>query len=308
MFPPVGPAAAAAERLLAEGASPWSQDCNRRLPLHFAAEAGHAACVRLLVAAMRRSPAPAPLEAAPARDGGASPPAGPLEVLDQNGQTPVQLAAEHGHPDCVALLLDADGTGAPPPPAASYRAALPQLPPHTEQHATWPVCAACGPVPAGARPGQAYPFAVSSIRPARPAPSPPHHSHPTHNQHPPPSFAQRRPSGAPRCTWLLLRVAWSWRGRYWRQHGRQCRPRTPTAGCPSTAPPPRGTPTSWRRCWRRGATWRILRPTATRRCTRRRWGATSRWCACSRGERSWTSATPPAPPPCTTRPRRATWR
>lgn len=33
-------AAAAAERLLGEGASPWNRDCNQRLPLHFAAEAG----------------------------------------------------------------------------------------------------------------------------------------------------------------------------------------------------------------------------------------------------------------------------
>ena len=101
------PAAAAAERLLAEGASPWSQDCNQRLPLHFASEAGHVACVRLLAAHMRRSrgPAAAPAAAAP----GVAP--APLDLRDQNGQTPVQLAAEHGHPDCTALLLDADGTG-----------------------------------------------------------------------------------------------------------------------------------------------------------------------------------------------------
>eukprot|EP00887_Chlorella_sp_A99_P000878 scaffold5.g878.t1 len=130
--------ALAAERLLAEGANPWAQDCNQRLPLHFAAEAGHLACVRTLVAWMRRrqasppSAAPQPLQlpalAAPAAPaaaptaGGSAPAAPPpapaapaplsLDIPDQNGQTPVQLAAEHGHPACVALLLDdAEGTG-----------------------------------------------------------------------------------------------------------------------------------------------------------------------------------------------------
>lgn len=91
-------AGAAAERLLQEGASPWAKDCNQRLPLHFASEAGHTACVRLLVNQMRRGGEP-----------GTQPPS--LALPDQNGQTPVQLAAEHGHPDCAALLLDADGTG-----------------------------------------------------------------------------------------------------------------------------------------------------------------------------------------------------
>jgi hypothetical protein len=42
------------ERLLAEGADPWTQDCNRRLPLHFAAEAGHLECVCALAAWMRQ--------------------------------------------------------------------------------------------------------------------------------------------------------------------------------------------------------------------------------------------------------------
>jgi ankyrin repeat protein len=93
--------AAAAERLLGEGASPWRRDCNQRLPLHFAAEAGHTACVRLLVQHMRCSRDP---------DAPAGSPAS-LDVPDQNGQTPVQLASEHGHPECAALLLDADGTG-----------------------------------------------------------------------------------------------------------------------------------------------------------------------------------------------------
>ena len=93
-------AAAAAERLLQEGASPWNKDCNQRLPLHFSSEAGHVACVRLLVAEMRRSGRDPQTGALP-----------PLDLKDQNQQTPVQLAAEHGHPDCAALLLDADGTG-----------------------------------------------------------------------------------------------------------------------------------------------------------------------------------------------------
>ena len=123
-------AALAVERLLAEGANPWAKDCNQRLPLHFAAEAGHLACVRSLIPWMRRQ---APRPAAAAAGAGAAPQAadaagggssgstssggkkevaGPLDIPDQNGQTPVQLAAEHGHPDCAALLLDdAEGTG-----------------------------------------------------------------------------------------------------------------------------------------------------------------------------------------------------
>lgn len=97
---PLCAAAAAAERLLQEGASPWNKDCNQRLPLHFSSEAGHVACVRLLVAEMRRSGRDPQTGALPS-----------LDLKDQNQQTPVQLAAEHGHPDCAALLLDADGTG-----------------------------------------------------------------------------------------------------------------------------------------------------------------------------------------------------
>lgn len=64
--------------------------------------AGHTACVRLLVQHMRCSRDPAAAARSPAS----------LDVPDQNGQTPVQLASEHGHPECAALLLDADGTGA----------------------------------------------------------------------------------------------------------------------------------------------------------------------------------------------------
>ena len=60
------------------------------------------ACVRLLVAEMRRSGRDPQTGALPS-----------LDLKDQNQQTPVQLAAEHGHPDCAALLLDADGTGEP---------------------------------------------------------------------------------------------------------------------------------------------------------------------------------------------------
>ena len=41
---PAVPAAAAAKRLLQEGANPCSQDCNQRLPLHFASEAGGLSC------------------------------------------------------------------------------------------------------------------------------------------------------------------------------------------------------------------------------------------------------------------------
>lgn len=63
--------------------------------------AGHTTCVRLLVQHMRCSRDPAAPAGSPAS----------LDVPDQNGQTPVQLASEHGHPECAALLLDADGTG-----------------------------------------------------------------------------------------------------------------------------------------------------------------------------------------------------
>ena len=34
-----------------------------------------------------------------------------LELVDHNGQTPLQLATEHGHPDCAAVLMDFLGTG-----------------------------------------------------------------------------------------------------------------------------------------------------------------------------------------------------
>ena len=85
--------------------------------------AGHLACVHTLVAWMQRLPRPAALSAVVATAGAAGGTAGGtagaaqrdfaaaglLEVADQNGQTPVQLASAGGHAECVAVLLDGDG-------------------------------------------------------------------------------------------------------------------------------------------------------------------------------------------------------
>ena len=111
--PPPPPAALAVERLLSEGADPWARDCNDRLPLHFAAEAGHLACVRALASWMRQTAADGPPALPDAAAAASSPPQQrSLDAPDQNGHTPVQLAAQQGHHECVAVLLDdASGSG-----------------------------------------------------------------------------------------------------------------------------------------------------------------------------------------------------
>lgn len=52
-------AAGAVERLLQEGASPWRKDCNQRMPLHFASEAGALIPPALCCAPNRTAAAPA---------------------------------------------------------------------------------------------------------------------------------------------------------------------------------------------------------------------------------------------------------
>lgn len=97
--------ASAVRMLLAKGADPLAEDCNMRLPLHFAAEGGHLACVNALIDAI--------LAGGPKTGGGQSDSGRLAEQAmyvhrpDQNGQAPVNIAAEAHFVDVVAALLDA---------------------------------------------------------------------------------------------------------------------------------------------------------------------------------------------------------
>ena len=98
--------------LLDHGADPLAQDCNQRNPLHFAAEGGHLSCVNALIDAILAPPEPPP--AAPGAPAPRRRISDPMFVHrpDQNGQAPVNIAAEAHFVEVVAALLDAVPHGA----------------------------------------------------------------------------------------------------------------------------------------------------------------------------------------------------